>query len=86
MAISTLMNVDEALGRVNSKETFLNFVAALRDDYGNVGWENGSIDTFLDAMHAWAESTSAATGEPMVSEEPSWQEFARILHAGKFYE
>jgi len=80
------MTVDEALNRVNSKETFLDFVATLRDDTGNVGWENGSIETFLDAMHAWASATSGLTDEPMVASEASWRGFADILHAGKFYE
>jgi hypothetical protein len=80
------MDVKEALDRVESKETFLDFVAALRDDTGNVGWENGSIETFLDAMHAWASGTSGLTGKPMVSEQASWHTFAEILHAGKFYE
>ena len=50
------------------------------------GWENGSIPTFLDAMGAWAASTSGLTGKPTVSEEASWRAFAEILHAGKFYE
>lgn len=80
------MNLDDALKRVVSKETFLEFVAALRDDTGNAGWENGSIETFLDAMHAWASSTSARNHGPSVSEQASWRTFAEILHAGKFYE
>jgi hypothetical protein len=53
---------------------------------GANGWQNGSIEMFLDAMAAWAEGTSALTGEPMVSEEPSWRDFARILYMGKTYE
>ena len=80
------MNVDDALKRVTSKETFLDFVAALRDDIGNIGWENGSIETFWDAMHAWASTTSGLSGDPSVSEQASWRTFAEILHAGKFYE
>ncbi|MCC7375136.1 MAG: hypothetical protein IT581_10825 [Verrucomicrobiales bacterium] len=50
------------------------------------GWENGTIAAFLDAMLAWAGTNSGATGEPMVPEQPSWGSFAKILHAGKFYE
>ena len=50
------------------------------------GWENGSIESFLDAMAAWAAANSAVTGKPMVSEHASWRAFAEILHAGKFYE
>lgn len=50
------------------------------------GWENGTVAAFLDAMSAWASSDSGLTGRPMVSNQPSWREFARILHSGKFYE
>ena len=57
---------------------------------GAHGWENGSVDAFLAAMSAWAAGNYGCihghTGEPHVPEEPSWQAFARILHAGKFYE
>ena len=50
------------------------------------GWENGSIEAFLDAMSAWADSTSGITRKPMVPEQASWSVFAQILLAGKFYE
>jgi len=50
------------------------------------GWENGNISAFLGAMAEWAAANSGITGEPMVSEQASWRAFAKILHAGKFYE
>jgi hypothetical protein len=50
------------------------------------GWENGSIAAFLEAMSAWAAADLAHTEQPCVSDKPSWQSFARILHSGKFYE
>jgi hypothetical protein len=50
------------------------------------GWENGSVSAFLGAMSAWAAANSGITGEPLVSEQASWREFAKILHSGKFYE
>jgi hypothetical protein len=50
------------------------------------GWENGSIEGFLGAMAAWASANSGITGNPMVSEQASWRDFAQMLHAGKFYE
>ena len=80
------MNVNEALIRVDSKETFLNFLKALRDDCGNEKWENQSIDAFLDAMHSWASASSTITGKPTVSDEPTWRGLAEILRAGAFYE
>lgn len=43
------------------------------------GWENGTIEGYLEACAAWARDA----GEPM---EPSWQSFARMLRAGVAYE
>ncbi|WP_434575667.1 DUF7660 family protein [Pseudomonas sp. Z3-6] len=50
-----------------------------------VGWENGSIDTFLDAAAAWA--TASSRSSPVsASRSNVWQRCAAILLAGKFYE
>lgn len=53
---------------------------------GACGWENVSIEAFLDAMSEWADATSALTNQPMVPADPSWRSFAMILLAGKLYE
>jgi hypothetical protein len=50
-------------------------------DKGPNGWANGDIDTFLDAMIAWADAVPERVGE-----EPSWNTFALLLLAGKEYE
>jgi hypothetical protein len=73
---------------VDSKESFLAFLAALEADWYDrpEQWENGTVPDFLSACRRWAESTSGLTGEPMVGGRPSWAAFANILHAGKFYE
>ena len=44
------------------------------------GWNNTSIDMFLDAMHAWAVDSDALT------ETPTWHDVAGLLYAGKIYE
>lgn len=44
-----------------------------------LGWENTSIDTFLEAAIAWAGDV------PKENENP-WQRVAQILYAGKIYE
>ncbi len=49
-------------------------------------WENPSLGSFLDAMHSWAMTRSAETGELSVPEEPSWNTFAQMLDAAKVYE
>lgn len=48
---------------------------------GANGWENGAIETYLDAAVAWAEAPATA-----FPEAPSWRTFARFLYAGKHYE
>lgn len=55
---------------------------------GALGWENGSIDTFLDAAAAWATASSPSSPSSPVSASRSnvWQRCAAILLAGKFYE
>ena len=53
---------------------------------GANGWENGSIEAFLDAAANWGGATSAITGEPTLPEAPSWRSFALFLLAGKEYE
>ncbi|MCA6379134.1 MAG: hypothetical protein IM613_15765 [Cytophagales bacterium] len=91
------MKLDDLLEKVNSKQSFLDFVEALRDDKidedekekikksnpyepGANGWQNGTIDTFLDAIHAFGQDSSHIT------EQPDWKGFALLLYAGKFYE
>lgn len=51
---------------------------------GARGWENGSIEQYLDASVAWAEAWIG--GEYELPEEASWNSFARFLYAGKYYE
>ncbi|MFJ2366963.1 hypothetical protein ACIPIN_25270 [Pseudomonas sp. NPDC087697] len=52
---------------------------------GALGWENGSVDTFLDAAASWATASAkrSLTDAPVSN---VWQRCAAILLAGKFYE
>ena len=48
------------------------------------GWENGSIETFLEACVSCADDWgNRPEGLPT---EPSWKDFARFLYSGKVYE
>lgn len=86
------------LERVDDQASFLAFVKALAEDrrakaateaahpYGGQpdGWENVTIDSYLDAAVAWAEdSRGLPTG---LASEPSWRGFATFLYCGKIYE
>lgn len=52
---------------------------------GANGWENGSIDTFLDAAADRAECTNFGISQG-ASPDNLWQGFARFLYMGKIYE
>ncbi len=39
-------------------------------------WENPSLDRSLEALHTWAFTRYAETGEPNVPKELSWQTLA----------
>ena len=71
--------------RVDSKESFLEFLTALRVDWGarqsQPDWENPDLVLFLEAMHAWIEDM----GE-RVPASASWRTFADMLYAAKIYE
>ena len=47
---------------------------------GPRGWENRTIEAFLDAMHAWAVDSGA------LPVEPTWRAMAQLFLAGKAYE
>ena len=52
---------------------------------GANGWENGSIEAFLEAAVAWGEASKNGMSEYTPPSNP-WKRAAQILHAGKFYE
>jgi hypothetical protein len=49
------------------------------------GWENGSIETFLDSAAAWAEASKNGLGSYSRPDNP-WKRCADILFMGKIYE
>lgn len=91
------VDLDELLERVSDEQSFIEFVAALGADFsreralessseaGASDWENGSVDTFLDAAAAWAVATSR-NAQAGAAASNVWQRCAAILLAGKFYE
>jgi hypothetical protein len=49
------------------------------------GWENVTIEDFLDAAAAWAEGTRMGESQGLPP-GPSWRAFAAFLYCGKIYE
>lgn len=50
-----------------------------------LGWENVTVDAFLDAAHAWGTSTLGRHEFDRPGISP-WRRCAEILYAGKVYE
>lgn len=49
---------------------------------GALGWQNGSISTYLEAALAYFEDSGWAES----SERPTWRDLAQFLYMGKIYE
>jgi hypothetical protein len=49
------------------------------------GWENTSIEDFLESAIAWAESSGFGSKQGLASGGP-WRKFAAFLYCGKIYE
>lgn len=49
------------------------------------GWANTSIDAFLEAAAAWADSTNFGLTQGLAPDNP-WRRFAAFLYCGKIYE
>ena len=52
---------------------------------GANGWENHTIEAFLDAGANWAETTKFGVTQGLSGNNP-WQQFAVFLYCGKIYE
>jgi hypothetical protein len=49
------------------------------------GWENTSIDGFLQAAASWAQDTEMGLSQGLSPDNP-WKRFATFLYCGKIYE
>lgn len=67
--------------RVESLSDFLAYAKAMHAQLraGAHGWENISLDAFLDGLIAWAE-------DGPVSSVPTWRGMAQLVRAGAYYE
>lgn len=92
------MDLNDYLEAVVDEATFLAFVKALADDRRVAdrtaadavrevqnGWENDSIQDFLEAGHAWAQDSAFGANQGLSLASP-WKKFAVFLYCGKIYE
>jgi hypothetical protein len=91
------MNLDKLLEAVHSKETFSQFVKALKEDKMDEDEKekNKPSSPYASGANGWENGEISAflnaverygKDSNSISEEPSWKNFALLLYAGKFYE
>ncbi|ACK69911.1 conserved hypothetical protein [Gloeothece citriformis PCC 7424] len=92
------MELDELLNRVNSRDTFLEFVAALRADLvaSNAQETVAPSSPYVPNACDWENPSLERYLQALhtwiedmgdrISEPPSWRTFADILYAAKIYE
>jgi hypothetical protein len=71
---------------VSSRDEFATFLERVLTDYGTSGrgeWENTTLESFLDALGAFA---GARLVDRDNQEEPTWQLFAEMIVAATVYE
>ena len=83
---------------VHDEKSFLTFVAELAEDrrqanridegpYGAPrGWQNDTIENFLEAALAWAEASNFGRTQGLSDETNTWRRLAVFLYCGKIYE
>jgi hypothetical protein len=49
------------------------------------GWQNVTVDSFLEAAHRWAVDTQFGATQNLGT-APPWRKFAAFLYCGKTYE
>lgn len=92
------MELDELLEKVDGPESFLEFARKLQanrmsevgqpiDPFGRgvSGWENHTIEDFLEAAIAWADASHFGADQDLRDASP-WKRCATFLYCGKIYE
>jgi hypothetical protein len=77
--------------KVTDRQSFISFLDLLRQDFlqNPDNWENKTLDTFLEALGAYANDIQGYygnTGQEVNADEPSWQTFADIFKGATMYE
>ena len=77
------MNIVESAREVTDRVTLADFVRSMRADLmaNAEGWENSTLERFLDAFAAWCVDHPATNVE-----QPSWSLVAEMLGAATIYE
>lgn len=73
---------------INTRKDFTAFVKELHSDLkANPNqWENTTLETFLEALSAYAEDIQGYYDNRQPANEASWQTFADMLRGASGYE
>src|SRR5947207_3057645 len=76
--------------KVTDRQSFVLFLELLRKDFltNPNGWENNTLDTFLEALNDYAGGIQAYYNNMKLSvgaDEPPWQTFADIFKGATMY-
>lgn len=89
-ADETLVPLADQQEAIESREDFVHFVEALRDDLRAhpTWWENTSLEGYLDAIASLTESLDQSFKNQGISlpEQPSWKILGDILLTARIYE
>ena len=82
--------MDRSINNISTKEDFMSFLKALRDDRRTNGreWENPQIDSYLDGIVSWVEDMDGYYHN-MGMDIPTninWSFIATLFYVGKIYE
>lgn len=85
-----VVSLESRAAAVSSREDLVAFLRELARDHEArpAGWENASLQRYLEAMAAWTEDMEGyyeSRGEP-APVLASWRRFAEILLAARLYE
>ena len=77
----SLAGLDAAARSISTREEFVRFVHALREELKTNGddWDNPTLERYLDSLGNWVTDST-------ISDEPVWRTMARALLAASRYE
>lgn len=84
------MNLNSKLNSVESRDDFIAFIKALRNDLVSnpEEWENLTLSDFLESLSAWVQDMDGyyQNNSRPVPKSFGWKNLAEMLLAAKYYE
>lgn len=84
------MSLEDTIKQIAGREELALFVEQLSLDFTKNydTWEHASINAYLEAIAAWLRDMEGyyQNSGTIMPNNPSWQTFAEILLAAKYYE